>query len=75
MTVTRLTRVRLEATSEDERELNDYLTSCIEDIANLYGRSWHVRDAETQTTKHGYWGRITLSRTDLTDGEVKRVIR
>lgn len=71
----RLTRIRIEGSATNEMELRDYLVSVIEGLRGLYGGQWEEDSPlEVQTTRHGFWGRMTLKRTDLTEAEMKRVI-
>lgn len=75
--VARLTRIRIEGTARDRQELQDYLLSCVEDLCSTYGRVWEQREpVEIQTTRHGFWGRVTIMHKDVNvDMEVKRVGR
>lgn len=75
--VARLTRIRIEGSATTENELRDYLTSCVEDLCGLYGRVWEQKEPiDVQTTRKGFWGRITLHRKDVdARHEVVRVAR
>jgi hypothetical protein len=61
-----ITRVRVEASAKTEDTVRDELVGFIEDIrASAQGPApWQEEQSETQTTKDGWWGYMTIKRKE-----------
>lgn len=64
-----LTRIRLEASAKTSEEVVDVLSDAADALRAMYGGEWEDVDNQDevpylQTTKNGWWGRLTLRRKD-----------
>lgn len=55
-----LTRVRIEASDKTSDGVRDELMHAVSLVRDLYGGEWSLETEEVQTTKDGYWGRVTM---------------
>lgn len=60
-----VTRVRVEVTGLEKRDVDAKFLSLIEDMGNLYARPWEIESSNIIPTKTGYWGYITLVRPHI----------
>lgn len=59
-----ITRVRLEASSENAVTVRTELIGMIGVVQSTLGGQWEEEDPglQVQTTKSGFWGRLTIRR-------------
>lgn len=62
-----LTRVRFEASAKTEQEVQDELLALTSAVRSSVGGEWEVEE-QTQGTKNGYWGYMTIKRKGGEDG-------
>jgi hypothetical protein len=61
-----VTRIRIEVAGTKEQEVHDALLAAAASNRDLHGGEWEIEDgeAEVQSTRDGYWGRVTIRRQD-----------
>lgn len=58
-----ITRVRIEASEQTREKVEDELLTQASRIRDEQGGEWKFEhDLDVQTTKTGYWGRVTMTR-------------
>lgn len=57
-------RVRIEAVGESEQAVSSKLLAAWSAIKEHTGGEWEIEKEETQTTKTGWWGCLTVRRRE-----------
>lgn len=63
----KVTRIRIEVAGPVAKDVRDHLLTAAAISRDLHGGGeWEIEEdeAEVQSTRDGYWGRITLRRQD-----------
>lgn len=64
MSKAKVTRIRIEVSGKERNDVQDVLMDAARFAREREGGAWEMEDdsLEIQTTKDGYWGRVTLRR-------------
>lgn len=61
-----INRVRVEASAKTENEVKDDILNFVEAVRSsaFHPDPWHEEEPglEVQSSSHGYWGRLTITR-------------